>query len=292
MVQGTDTTPTQEQDKKTGWTRRTYLTLAGTGVGFATLAGTGAVMAHGGENRPDDKGIDGDKTGDGDSTSVFDDLVDPVWGYPLSADESDVVNFENVVEMRIEEGEGPHPDFPVDPGSGEVIPVEFAFDPVGIHLVPGSIVQFRTVGEVEHTATAFHEKFGTPDNPIPTRIPQDVPGFTSPPVTTDESWLYEFSTKGVYDLLCLPHIGLGMVMRVVVFDPEEDDIEEETFSLEQYGSLPSDPFAANVVAVLTAAELDPANIVEAGTVKWADLTLEVPEIAPGTEETPSGNETN
>lgn len=290
MVQDTDTTSTPEQRASSSRTRRSYLTLTGAGIGLAALTGTSAATAQSDpEEEEDDGGTVETEDGSGDSSSVFDDLIDPVWGYPLAADESDAVSFEHIVEMGVEEGDGSHPDFPVDPESGEVIPVEFPFDPVGLHLTPGEIVQFRTVGDAEHTATAFHEKFGTPDAPMPTRVPDCVPGFTSPPIMNDESWLYAFHTKGVYDILCLPHLGLGMVMRVVVFDPETDDIEDETFSLEQYGTPPSDPFAANAVAVLTADELAPAQIVEAGTVAWADLTLEVPEITPAPEETPPDN---
>lgn len=64
-------------------------------------------------------------------------------------------------------------------------------------------------------------------------------GFTSPPVADGDSWLYKFTTKGVYDVLCLPHLGLGMVMRLVVFDPEEDSLDDSMF--DEWGSLPEVP---------------------------------------------------
>ena len=168
------------------------------------------------------------------------------------------------------DGVGVHPGFP-DPD--DAIP-EFIFDPVGLHVRPGSIVEFRNVS-LEHTATAFHEKWSNPQLSFPTRVPGDVPGFTSPPFVDDESWLYRFTTKGVYDIFCFPHLTFGMTMRVVVFDPNEDSLDDQRF--DDWGPFPEltqpeQPFY-NVNRVLTADSLDPATIVDRGQVAWADLSL-------------------
>lgn len=113
--------------------------------------------------------------------------------------------------------------------------------------------------------TAFTDKFEF----LPQRIPDDAVGFTAPPIVGDESWLYRFETTGVYDIACLPHITFGMVVRVVVLDPKSDDPSE----LETAGPLGAPPLQ-NANLVLTTPELDPGNIVEEGTVAWADLSLD------------------
>jgi plastocyanin len=217
----------------------------------------------------DENGNDDDENGSEDHFIA--DLVDPVFGYPLASSETDDVELENVVDLMVEEGGGSHEEFPLQPaedGSGQSeVPAEFFFDPVGLHVKPDALVHFNVVNHL-HTVTAFHEKFHEPNLDMPTRIPAGVPGFTSPPVTPDESWIYQFTTKGVYDYLCLPHLGLGMVGRIVVFDPGEDDIEDDMFAAPSAGELPP-----NVDGVFSADELDPANIVEEGTVAWEDLTL-------------------
>lgn len=151
---------------------------------------------------------------------------------------------------------------PGDGGAGGGIP-DFYFDPVGISVQPGDTVEFL-VGEQLHTVTAYHPRyFG-----FQRRIPEGVPGFTSPPVTVDDSWYYRFDEPGVYDLLCLPHEGLGMVMRVVV---AEEGAEEapESYPQPEPGEPGPSPIA---LRVLTASELDPQNVVEQGEVRWTDLS--------------------
>ncbi|NIB99015.1 plastocyanin/azurin family copper-binding protein [Halobacterium sp. R2-5] len=262
--------PTGDADRTLGdWTRRTVLKLTGGGVALGAFAGGNALAQQDdgeGDGGGSSSGEESQEDGTDDSALV-DDLVDPTWGYPLAADETDSVGVEYVVEMVTEEGDGAHENFPADPSSGDSAPFEFYFDPVGVRLDPGTVVKFvSTAGE--HTATAFHEKYTNPVLSVPTRIPDDVPGFTSPPIVGGEAWLYQFETRGVYDVLCLPHLGLGMVMRAVVFDPEEDDAEDDAFAAPDAGDLPP-----NVQQVFDAPELDPANIVDEGSVAWADLTL-------------------
>jgi len=166
------------------------------------------------------------------------------------------------------------------PDGGE-FPLEFIFNPVGVQVAPDEVVHFLSVVG-EHTVTAFSEKYANPELAVPTRIPEGTPGFSSPPIVDGESWLYQFTTTGVYDILCLPHYVFGMVMRVVVFDPEEDSAGDEAFSVDDVEGVPP-----NVQAVLNAPELAPSNIIEQGSVAWEDLTLEPPET--GTPEgTPTG----
>jgi len=244
------------------------LKLAGAGSALGALTQPSVI----GAAQEDDDGSDGDDGEGGDEgtggSHFVADWMDPTFGYPLAADETDDVDIEHAVEMYTQSGEGAHASFPRSPEQ-EDVPFEFAFDPVGVQVEPDDIVSFQSTGG-EHTATAFHEKYSNPEIAIPTRIPDEIPGFTSPPIVDGESWLYQFPTKGVYDILCLPHYALGMVMRVVVFDPDEDDIEDVTFAAPTAGDL-----SANVDAVLSSEELDPANIVDAGTVAWEELTIEV-----------------
>ncbi|WP_410765803.1 hypothetical protein [Haloferax sp. DFSO60] len=146
------------------------------------------------------------------------------------------------------------------PESGDELP-EFIFDPVGLAVNPNEVVEFR-VGFGLHTVTSFHPKFSEP--PIFT-LPQRVPteyGFTSPPVVDGDAWLYRFTEPGVYDLLCLPHLELGMVMRIVVSDGDEVPTDD-------YGPLE----IPNAGTVLAAPELAPENIVSEGEVPWAGLSL-------------------
>jgi plastocyanin len=244
--------------------RRTVLKLAGSGMALAGLGGAGVVSA---TQEDDDDDDDTENGEDGDDSALVEDLVDPTWGYPLAADETGSVDIDTVVELVTEEGEGTQENFPVNPESGESVPFEFYFDPVGLHIPPDGVVHFLSVAG-EHTVTGFHEKYSNPQIQVPTRIPEEAAVFTSPPVVDGESWLYQFETPGVYDILCLPHLGLGMVMRVVVADAESADLSSEAFSVSAPENLPP-----NVARVLGAPELDPATVVEEETVAWADLTL-------------------
>lgn len=149
---------------------------------------------------------------------------------------------------------------------------DFFFDPVGLLVRPGDVVEFRSLppeisspGTVTHTITAFHPRTG-----LPQRVPGEVPGFSSGPVYVEESWLYRFDAQGVYDVLCLPHFGLGMVMRLVVLEEGSDTVPE----------APPEPQAGEqglpgaVAQVFAAPELAPQNIVDQEAVAWTDLTIE------------------
>lgn len=150
---------------------------------------------------------------------------------------------------------------PGPPMESEGFP-DFYFDPVGVQLSPGEVIEFRNVEEL-HTVTAFHPRYD-----VQRRIPDGVAGFSSPPMVGEDVWVYRFSEPGVYDIHCLPHLDLGMVMRVVVV---EDDgtvpVGYDDPGPEAEVGVPEIP-----LRVLNTPELDPENIVDQGTVAWTDLT--------------------
>lgn len=237
--------------KNHGIDRRALLKVFGVSTGVAALGGTAAGSDH--------KGQKGNR-------------IDEVYGAPYAADRDTVPSglVDHEVVLHVHGGDAEHEGFPVgdgpDPDDQDDAPETF-FDPVGLHVKPGGVVQFRAHGMGLHTVTSFHPKFDeAPFFTLPKRVPTEY-GFSSPPIGAGDSWLYRFTTKGVYDILCLPHVGLGMVMRIVVFDPEEDDINDPTFG--EYGPVVFP--AAN--AVLSDPKLDPSNIVDEGEVAWSDLTL-------------------
>lgn len=233
--------------KNHGINRRSLMKLFGVGAGVAAFSGTAA-----GDNGKDAR-------------------IDEVFGAAYSTDEtppSGLIDHE--VELRVIEkiGDGHHDGFPeVDsPEDGDFVPDtedgEYFFDPVGLSVEPGDVVHFPVVEEHIHTVSAFDPHY----EGLPRRIPDDASIFTAPPIGKDESWLYRFDTAGVYDIACLPHFPLGMVMRIVVGDGGTD-----------WGPLPNppgptDPFR-NAESVLTDPELDPGNIVSKGEVAWGDLSL-------------------
>lgn len=242
--------------KNHGLNRRTLMKIFGAGAGVAALSGTAA----GGKGRGN--------------------RIDKVYGATYADGIHTVPSglVDHTVELHIHEGDATHEGFPApdgdDPDDQDDAP-ETYFDPVGLHVKPGEIVEFTVHGDGLHTVTSFDPKFNEPPFlKLPDRVPTDY-AFTSPPVAEDDSWLYKFTTKGVYDLFCLPHVSLGMAMRVVVFDPEEDDIEDPTF--DEPAADPNAPLPPAAGMVLNNPPLDPSNTVSGdGEVRWADLTLPLP----------------
>jgi predicted lipoprotein with Yx(FWY)xxD motif/plastocyanin len=247
--------------------RRPLLKALWAGAAFSLGSG---VAAASGEESGDGTGYDDDDEQDDRETDS--NGIHPTFGLPLAADEEVPADIEpaEVVELHVLEEENVHDGFPVvpDPEDPEQVveQEEFMFDPVGLRLSPGDIVHYENIAHL-HTVTAFHEKFGEEMFPLPTRIPDGVPGFTSPIIVGEEGWLYEFTETGVYDILCLPHLTFGMVQRVVVTD--EDDAEDLEGPLE-----PSETVPPNAQSVLAAPEMAAQQIVENETVAWEDLTLE------------------
>ena len=111
------------------------------------------------------------------------------------------------------------------PNQSESQPPLFHFEPTGLSVDSGDIVQF-TFTTPDHTITAYHPAHG-----FQRRVPERVPPFSSPIVNAGGAWLYRFETEGLYDLYCGPHHILGMAMRIVVGDLDEDEVAdyEDTF---------------------------------------------------------------
>lgn len=238
--------------KNHGIDRRTLMKVFGVGAGITALGGTAA-------------GQSGQGT-----------RIDKVYGASYEADMDTVPSglVDHVVQLHVHPGDAEHEGFPAPDGDDDDDQddvAEFFFDPVGVHAMPGDIVEFNVHSHL-HTVTSFHPKFNEPPFlKLPDRVPTDH-AFTSALVAEDDSWLYKFTTKGVYDILCLPHYGFGMVMRVVVFDPEDDDISDSTF--DEPAPDPNAPLLPNPKAVLTDDALNPANVVAGdGEVAWSELTL-------------------
>ncbi|WP_157971574.1 cupredoxin domain-containing protein [Halorussus litoreus] len=203
--------------------------------------------------------------------------IDPVYGYSVQdpADIPERLQPDHEVELAASEG-------PPDPGE----PVNlFFFDPVGLHVESGDVVQF-TFASPDHTVTAYHEAVG-----FQHRVPEESPPFSSPIVAVGGAWLYRFDHEGVYDLYCGPHHVLGMVMRVVVGDVDEDEypdyletpeelppfdeefetllvqFSDETESVEWVFPTPREVF--------TTSALDPARIQDEGTVPYSAVLADL-----------------
>lgn len=239
-----------------GLDRRTLMRVLGVGSGITVLGGTAA------------------------ASNGRDARIDDVFGASYSTDETPPPGLiDHEVELRVIENPnfrdpnaspdlGTHSGFPLvdSQEDGDFMPDaeqgEFFFDPVGLHVESGDVVHFSVVEDHVHTVSAFDPHY----EGLPRRMPAGASFFTSPPVGGDESWLYRFDTTGVYDIACLPHFPIGMVMRVVVGDGGTD-----------WGALPNPPGPTNpfrnAELVLTDSALDPSNIVSAGEVPWSNLSL-------------------
>lgn len=161
-------------------------------------------------------------------------------------------------------------------GNGMPSIPEFYFEPTGLSIEPGDVVQF-TLASPDHTVTAYH-----PDLGRQRRVPEGVPPFSSPVLGGEAFWLYRFDEPGVYDVLCSPHEIFGMVMRIVVGEPEEDFGEP----------APPDRRGPVLTAelVLNDEALAPANIDAEGEVSWADLADESKRPLLGPEDPPENGE--
>ncbi|MFB6310868.1 MAG: plastocyanin, partial [Salinirussus sp.] len=49
--------------------------------------------------------------------------------------------------------------------------------------------------------------------------------FSSPVINAGGFWLYRSESPGTYDVFCAPHEFFGMVMRLVVGDPDDSDYD-------------------------------------------------------------------
>lgn len=211
------------------------------------------------------------QTGEGDECSLPE-CIHPTVGYvgllsETVEDLSDDLQPAHEVELITnqpgisdgEEGNDEPGDEAAGRDGGPPVP-EFYFEPTGLSIEPGDVVQF-TLASPDHTVTAYHPDFGRQR-----RVPEGVPPFSSPVLAGDAFWLYRFDEPGVYDLLCAPHEIFGMVMRIVVGEPEEDFGE----------ARPPDRRGPELTAelVLNDEALASENIDAEGKVRWGGLADE------------------
>lgn len=237
-------------------------------------------------------GDDGDERDGGDEQDGSDrpsQQIDPQFGY-ATADAGEIpgnIAPDHEVEL--------HTNEPADLQNPDR-PLFFHFEPSGIHVKTGEIVQF-TLKAPDHTITAYH-----PGTGFQQRVPDRVPPFSSPVLNVGGAWLYEFTEPGVYDVYCGPHHVLGMNMRIVVGDLTEEDLPAyvETFEGSEDPPLLA-PFSKEFLEhelnapsedneecewtwltpqeVLRADALDPMTIQDRGTVPFADVLADIDRFA-------------
>ncbi|MFC7098141.1 plastocyanin/azurin family copper-binding protein [Halobaculum marinum] len=245
----------QTGESRIGQSRRDVLKALGVGTGLAAVGGTAAA-------RPPDRNVaaqqEGDEDGEGEGTGVVHDVLTRIVGPPTA------------------------------PGR----PADFFYEPTGLHVEPGDVLRY-VFTTPDHNVVAMHPAYGMQrrvpigvaafSSPLLGWRPDSIPGdMVDPPVEGEESdadseegegpvpdeWTVTLDTPGVYDLVCSPHEGFGMAMRVVV-----GDVTETAFETTDPDALP-EPRAGPVGlarVTLTDPALQPEAIVEAGRVEWSDL---------------------
>jgi plastocyanin len=187
----------------------------------------------------------------GDSNSVR-----PRFGYAATTSEEPPVEPDHEIKLHVR------------PPREANNPPEFLFEPTGLFVQSGDIVQFTTRQDV-HTISSYHPNFHYKQ-----RIPWDSPAISSPVVWPDTYFLYQFDTPGVYDLMCLPHESLGMVARLVVGEstgPGARPVEPaQRAQAGPMGMTLSSPTGA-AMTVLNDPALAPERIVENEQVAWDDI---------------------
>jgi plastocyanin len=142
--------------------------------------------------------------------------IDSHYGYatPDAGDSPGKLNPDHEVELHV-----------IPPNPPESHPPVFHFEPSGLAVDSGDIVQF-TFTSADHTITAYHPQHG-----FQRRVPERVPPFSSPVVNAGGAWLYQFNEEGLYDMYCAAHHVLGMAMRIVVGEMGEEEVPdyEDTF---------------------------------------------------------------
>lgn len=142
---------------------------------------------------------------------------------------------------------------------------EFFFEPTGLHVEPGDTVKFN-MATPHHNVNPYHPAIG-----YNRRVPEEVPPFSSPILTTGDYWLYTFDREGVYDYMCAPHEVFGMVGRIVVGSatgPGATPVGEAP------GTERTRPPEFTAGLVLGDEALAPDAVVEQGSVPWDDVASE------------------
>jgi plastocyanin len=97
----------------------------------------------------------------------------------------------------------------------DTLGTQVGFDPIGIHVQPGTTVRWVVDGNV-HTVTAYHPANAKHSLRIPaTAKPWDSGYLVNP----GDHFEVTLTAEGVYDYFCLPHEEAGMVGRIVVGRP-------------------------------------------------------------------------
>ncbi len=258
--------------------RRPLLKALGAGVTVSVGSGVAAARS--------DAAADSSGAGDTGSDAA---ALDPQYGF--ATPDADTVPEELAPDHIVDL----HSDMPADPANPDRPPF-FHFEPSGIHVAPGDVVQF-TATAPDHTITAYHPAQG-----FQRRVPDGVPPFSSPVLNVGGAWLYEFANPGVYDVYCGSHHVFGMSMRLVVGDLAAESVPdyEETFEgSDDPPLLP--PFSPaflehelNAISdanedcdwpwltpqeVLDAPALDPMGIQERGAVSFVDVLADIDRFA-------------
>lgn len=269
-----------------GMDRRPLLKLLGAGTGLAALgSGTGVADEH---EDSQDRNHDGERGDDKESEDRAP-RIDPRFGH-TAADATNIpqdLRPDHTVDMYEVMPEGFPPESDGLPPEYDH-PLLFVFEPAGLHISPGDIVEFRGTSP-DHTVTAYH-----PEHGFQRRIPENVPPFSSPMVPQGGSWLYRFDQPGVYDLFCGPHHTYGMVMRLVVGDLATEELPDyvNTYQAEpptlapfstEFMTMTLSAFAGQEVEwpfltpvdVFETPSLDPMEIQDAGTVPFANIASDL-----------------
>lgn len=99
------------------------------------------------------------------------------------------------------------------------------FDPAGLHVEPGQTIRWnnRDPSNV-HTTTAYHPA----NDGHPLRIPRGAGSWDSGYLVLDQSFSVVLTRPGVYDYYCIPHEMAGMVGRIVVGRPSDEEWQGAT----------------------------------------------------------------
>ncbi|MFD1563773.1 plastocyanin/azurin family copper-binding protein [Haloarchaeobius amylolyticus] len=276
----TDESPTESEAEWLDAQRRPLLKTLGVGAVLSLSSGLATARSN-----------DASDAAAADGTEPNGTAIDPYYG--LAIPDADAVSGDQSPDHEVEL----HTDEPDDPENPDRPPF-FHFEPTGIHVDTGDVVQF-TVDSPDHTITAYHPAQG-----FQQRVPDGVPPFSSPVLSLGGAWLYEFTEAGLYDVYCGPHHVLGMVMRIVVGDLESDDVPayEDTFEgSDDPPLLP--PFSKAFLEhelnatneanegcewswltpqeILDAPSLDPATIQERSEVPFGDVLADIDRFADG-----------
>lgn len=243
-----------ESNYRPNWRRRSV--LKATGIGAALSMFGGVANARGDSSRP---------AGEQDETdNARPPIIHSHFGYSGTSDDEIPKPLEpdKTVELHVDEDK-------IDDSNLPALTVEFGafhFAPVGLHVEPGSIVEFD-FHSPEHTATAYH-----PGQERQQRVPDDVPAFSSTVNEHHGFWLYRFEEEGVYDLFCAPHEWGGMGMRIVVGDDPGDVVRAP--------GRPPLPLTAALLGTglggdIGHPELEPQNIIDNGPISGHDLDIDL-----------------